>query len=114
VKEVLVALVKKGTREEVDMSTATSKILPCTWVFRLKRNPNGEIVKYKGRYCVHGDMPEGNFDTYTQVVAWSTVRFFLVFSITFDWYTCSIDFSNTSVQSVLDDDVWIHFPRAFC
>jgi hypothetical protein len=112
VKEVL-ALVEKGTWEEVDISTATSKILPGTWVFRRKRNPDGEIVKFKGRYCVRGDMQEGDFDTYAPVVAWSTVRFFLVFSITFDWYTCSIDFSNAFVQSVLNDDVWIHLPRGF-
>jgi hypothetical protein len=54
VKEVL-ALIEKLTWEKVDTLTATSKILPGTWVFRLKRNPDGEIVKFKGRYCVRGD-----------------------------------------------------------
>jgi hypothetical protein len=112
VKEVL-ALVEKGTWDEVDISTAKSRILPGTWVFRKKRNGDGEIIKYKGRYCVRGDLQEGEFETYAPVVAWSTVRFFLVFAITFDWHTCSIDFSNAFVQSVLHDDVWIHLPRGF-
>jgi len=112
VREVL-ALVEKGTWEEVDIATATSRILPGTWVFRRKRNPDGDIVKFKGRYCVRGDLQEGEHDTFAPVVAWSTVRFFLVFAITYDWTTCSIDFSNAFVQSVLKDDVWIHLPRGF-
>ena len=31
----------------------------------------------------------------------------------FNWYTCSIDFSNAFVQAKLDDDIWIHLPRGF-
>jgi hypothetical protein len=107
------ALEENHTWEEVDASEATSKILPGTWVFRRKRTPDGILSKYKGRYCVRGDLQEGTFDTYAPVVAFSTVRLFLVLSLTLDWYTCSIDFSNAFVQAVLDEPVWIHLPRGF-
>ena len=73
VKEVL-ALVEKGTWEEVDIAEATSKILPGTWVFRRKRNPDGELKSRKARYCCRGDLEQGERETYAPVVAWSTVR----------------------------------------
>lgn len=107
------ALEENHTWEEVDASEATTKILPGTWVFRRKRTPDGLLSKHKGRYCVRGDLQEGDFDTYAPVVAFSTVRLFLVLSLTLDWYTCSIDFSNAFVQAVLKEPVWIHLPRGF-
>ena len=45
----------KNTWLEVPLSQAKTKVLPGTWVLRRKRNPDGEISKYKGRYCVRGD-----------------------------------------------------------
>ena len=106
-------LESKQTWIEVDQSEATTKILPGTWVFRRKRTPDGEIKKFKARYCVRGDLQEGTFETYAPVVAWSTVRLFLVLSLTLDWYTCSIDFTNAFVQAEFSEPVWIHLPRGF-
>lgn len=107
------ALEEKGTWEEVDISDAKSKVLPGTWVFRVKRSPDGEITKRKARYCCRGDLQEGDFDTHSPTVAWPTVRVFLVLALTLNWHTCSIDFSNAFVQAVLEDPVWIHLPRGF-
>jgi hypothetical protein len=98
---------------EVPISDATSKILPGTWTFRRKRNPDGEVTKFKARYCVRGDLQEGQFDTYAPVVAWATVRLFLTISIILDWTTVSIDFANAFVQAPLKQPVWIHLPRGF-
>ena len=69
--------------------------------------------KFKARYCVRGDLEEGVFDTFAPVVAWSTVRLFLIVTLSMDWYTCSIDFSNAFVQATLKDPIWIHLPRGF-
>ena len=98
---------------EVPMSEATSKILPGTWAFRRKRTPDGEINKWKGRYCVRGDLQEGDFETYAPVVAWATVRLFLVLSIMLEWKTVTVDFASAFVQAPLKDPIWIHLPRGF-
>ena len=111
-KEVA-SLEKNGTWKEVSMLEAKTKILPGTWVFRRKRSPDGEITKYKARYCVRGDLEEGEPETYAPVVAWSSVRLFLVLSLTLGWQTCSIDFSSAFVQANLTDPVWINLPRGF-
>ena len=105
------ALEAKGTWEEVDILQAESKILPGTWVFCHKHMPDGMVSKLKARYCIRGDLQEGKFDTHAQVISWSSIRVFLVLSITLKWHTCTIDFSNAFIQAKLDAPVWIHLPH---
>jgi hypothetical protein len=72
-----------GTWLEVPITEATDKILPGTWAYRCKHSPDGEIKKYKARYCVRGDLQEGVFNTYSPLVSWSMVWVLLVFALTF-------------------------------
>ncbi|CAJ1937369.1 unnamed protein product [Cylindrotheca closterium] len=51
-KKEIEELEGKLTWIEVPMSKAKTKIIPGTWVFRVKRNPSGEMTKFKARYCV--------------------------------------------------------------
>ena len=98
---------------EVPIETATTKILPGTWVFRVKRAPDGSFKKFKARYCIRGDLQEGDFETYAPVVQFSSVRLFLAWSLMLGWYTCSVDFSNAFIQAELKDDTYAHLPRGF-
>jgi len=83
IKHVVVTLYKTSnsltSRIEVDVTDAQTKILPGTWVFHRKITPDGTVQKFKARYCVRDDLQEGDFNTYAPLVAWSTVRLFLVF-----------------------------------
>ena len=103
----------KGTWDIVHQSEATSRILPGTWVFKRKRSPDGTVKSHKARFCVRGDLQEGDFETFAPVVAFSTIRMFLTLATMFNWYTCTIDFNNAFVQSKLDEPIWVHFPRGF-
>ena len=107
------ALESKGTWKEVQKHEAKSKILPRTWVFRRKRTPTGVIRKCKGHFCVHGDLQEGDFDTFAPVVAWATICLVLVFALTQGWRLICIDFSNAFIQAELAEPVWIHLPRGY-
>ena len=106
-------LVDKDTWVEEDVRFATSRILPGTWVFKLKRRPDGTIKKYKARYCVRGDLQDGDEETHAPVCDFSTVRIFFVLSLLLGWITCTIDFINVFVQASLTSPVWIHLPRGF-
>jgi hypothetical protein len=103
----------KETWVEESIDKATSKILPGTWVFKLKRAPDGTAKKYKARYCVRGDLQEGTFDTFSPVISWSTIRIILVLSIALGWQLVCVDFSNAFVQAILDEPIWIHLPCGF-
>jgi hypothetical protein len=76
------SLQKNGTWIEVPITEAKTRILPGTWVFSRKRTPDGTIRKYKARYCERGNLQENVQETFAPVVAWSTVRLFLVLSLT--------------------------------
>ena len=102
-----------GAWVEVPISDAKGKILPLTWVLRIKRTPDGEVKKLKARICVRGDLQEGVFDTFAPVVSWTSVRMFLVLTMMLKWETCSVDFSNAFVQAELKEPIWIHLPRGF-
>lgn len=66
------------------------------------------------RYCVRGDLDSReDLDTHSQVAAWSSIRIFLILTLTLSWYTCSCDFSNAFVQAMLKEPIWIHLPRGF-
>ena len=112
IKEIT-ALEKFDCWAEVPIETATTKVLPGTWVFKVKRAPDGSFKKFKARYCIRGDLQEGEFETYAPVVQFSSVRLFLAWSLMLGWYTCSIDFSNAFIQATLKDDTYIHLPRGF-
>eukprot|EP00978_Attheya_sp_CCMP212_P007814 scaffold18161_cov56-Attheya_sp.AAC.11 len=72
-------LVENHTWEEVPLTSAHTKVLPVTWVFRRKRTADGTITikKYKGRLCVRGDLGTeehnaGETDTHAPVAALPT------------------------------------------
>jgi hypothetical protein len=68
------ALESLGSWDEVDISDAKSRIIPGTWVFRVKRTPDGDIKKRKARFCCRGDMQKDDFETFAPVVSWTCIR----------------------------------------
>ena len=109
----ITSLESVGSWEEVDVSDAKSRIIPGTWVFRVKRTPDGDVKKRKARFCCRGDLQEDEFETFAPVVSWSSVRLFLVLNMVIGWTTCSIDFSSAFLQADLPSSIWVHLPRGF-
>ena len=65
------------------------------WTFKRKRNPLGEIIKYKARLNAHGGQTKEGihyFDIYAPVVQWVTVRILMIVSILENLHNRSIDF----------------------
>ena len=112
-EEEIRALEEFGCWDEIPLHKATTKVLPGTWAFRIKRAPDGTLKKFKGRYCIRGDLQEGEFKTYSPVVQLSSVRLFLAWALLLRWVTCSIDFNNAFIQAALKDPVCVHVPRGF-
>ncbi len=93
-----------------------ANVLPSTWVFRIKRFPDGRYRKTKARFCMRGDKQQEGvdyFDKYAPVVSWSTVRLLLCLSISNGWKTRQVDFSNAFVQAELNEDVYVQLPAMF-
>ena len=93
-------LEEHGTWKEIPRHQATDQIIPTTWVFRIKRKPDGTFKKVKGRLAIRGDLERNKNmvndsgveeSSSSPVVFWSTVRTFLVIAIVLGWETISID-----------------------
>ena len=93
-----------------------ANILPCTWVLRIKRYPDGRLRKFKARICARGDRQIAGVDygeSFAPVVSWSTVRLLLCMSVKLGWETRQVDFSNAFVQASLKEEVYMRMPPGF-
>ncbi|CAJ1949055.1 unnamed protein product [Cylindrotheca closterium] len=109
------ALEHKRTWLEAPESNATVRVIPGTWVFRRKRLPDGTITKFKARWVLRGDLQDLDMDTRADVVAWSSVRIFMVLSLKLGWVMKSIDFTNAFLHAPLPKELpmFAHLPRGF-
>ena len=91
-------------------------LVPSTWVFKIKRLPDGTLKKHKARFCVRGDLQvEGvdYFESYAPVVSWTTVRMMMCLAAQRGWASRQVDFSNAYVQADLEEDIYIEMPAYF-
>jgi hypothetical protein len=107
----------KDTWDVVPRSVAKGKnVLPGTWAFKKKRYPDHTVRKYKARFCCRGDRQiEGVdfFETYSPVVQWSSIRLLLTMTLTNDWVTRQVDYTNAFAQAELHEEVYVEIPRDF-
>jgi hypothetical protein len=95
-----------------------AKVLPSTWVFKIKRYPDGRKRKYKARFCVRGDRQVEGVDyneKYSPVVSWSTICMMLCLVANSGLATKQVDFSNAFVHAELakDENIYVALPRGF-
>ena len=92
------------------------KPIMAIWSFKRKRNPMGEITKYKARLCCHGGQTLKGVHynkSFSPVVAWSTVRTMLTLAIINDWHARQIDFVLAFPQAKVRADVYMQVPEKF-
>ena len=86
------------------------------WAFKRKRDPLGNITKYKARLNVHGGQTKEGihyWDTYAPVVQWLTVRIVLILSLLENLHSRSIDFILAFPQAKIKVDVYMRIPFGF-
>jgi hypothetical protein len=69
------------------MKLADARVLSSIWSYRRKRNPVGDIMKYKSRICVEGSQQQHGRDyweVYALVVSWPTICLTLLLSTILD------------------------------
>ena len=74
--------------------------------FKIKRYPDGRIMKYKARLCAHGGQQKlgvNYWDTYSLVVNWISVRLLLIFCCVLGLESQSIDFVLAFPQAELEE-----------
>ena len=88
--------------------------LPMVWSMKRKRNPLGEITRYKARLCAGGHKSVefvDYWDTYSPVVSWQTVRLIFILAIANNWHIRSIDFVLAFPQAKIKTDIYLKPPN---
>ena len=88
--------------------------IPMVWSMKRKRNPIGEITKWKARLCAGGHKSIEFIDywtTYSPVVSWSTVRLLIIMALINEWYMQSIDFVLAYPQAAIKTDIYMKPPK---
>ncbi len=93
-------------------------VIESTWAFKLKRYPDGLAKKFKRRFCAWGDQQlEGidNFETYAQVVQWTTVRLLLILEVLPDLKSKQGDITATFLHADINpkEEIYVKMPTGF-
>ena len=89
-------------------------VLPAVWSMKRKRNIlTRKVIKYKARLNIHGGKQvfgEDYNETYSPVVSWMTIRFFLILSLICGWKTKQIYFVLAFPQANIEQDMYMELP----
>jgi hypothetical protein len=92
------------------------KAIGCRWLYKVKTNQHGEIVKYKARLVAQGfSQVEGiDFDeVYAPVVRGTTLRMLLAMATKFGFYVAQCDIKSAYLHGVLLEEVYMRQPKGF-
>lgn len=84
------------------------------WVFKIKKDSDNNIVKYKARLVARGYNQRFGIDyhdTYSPVVRSSALRILFSLAIQFDWFIDHWDVVTAFLHGTLNEDVFMYMPK---
>jgi hypothetical protein len=102
-----------GTWEVVERPGGVN-VVDSKWVFRLKKDAEGNIVKWKARLVARGFTQiygVDYFETFAPVARLASVRFILAVAARNDWEVFMFDFHSAYLNGVLDDGETIYMEQ---
>lgn len=113
--EELDALSKNDTWKLTNLPAGKSAI-KCRWVYKLKRNADGKIARYKARLVVKGYSQKQGIDyheTFAPVVRYTTIRFLLAIATKFNLGIQQMDAVTAFLNGELKEDIYMEQPSGF-
>ena len=95
-------------------AAGNQKVIPVKWVFKRKRGPNGEILRYKARLVVKGFHQQYGVDyieTHAPTLRIKSLRILLVLVVTFGLKLKQFDFDTAFLNATVSEDIYIEMPQ---
>lgn len=90
-----------------------TNIINSKWVFDVKRNENGRIVKLKARLVAMGNTQEKGFDffeTFAPTINKTTLRLFIIYCLVNNLEIFQLDVETAFLQANLDQELHMKLP----
>lgn len=115
VDEEIKSLTKNNTWTIVERPK-DSRLIDSKWVFRLKRDQDGQIKKYKARLVARGFMQKEGFDyeeTYAPVARLTTLRTLLAIINHENLEVQQMDVKSAFLHGTIEEDIYMKIPEGF-
>jgi hypothetical protein len=92
------------------------RVLQCKWVLKIKRDADGNPVRYKARLCAKGFMQkygEDYFDTFAPVISYKTLRLLLTIAAVYDYEIKQIDVVTAFLNAPITEEVYMELPDGY-
>ncbi|CAH9112472.1 unnamed protein product [Cuscuta epithymum] len=114
VKDEMQALSRNNTWTLVPPTNQTP--ITCKWLFRIKRNADGSISRFKARFVARGFLQQPGHDyseTFSPVTKPATIRIVLSIALARNWSLWQLDVNNAFLHGTLTEEVYMVQPPGF-
>jgi hypothetical protein len=108
--------IEKNRTWELVKLPVGKKPIGLKWVYKLKRNSDGEVVKYKARLVAKGYVQKYGIDfeeVFAPVARLDTVRTVLAFAANNGWKIHHLDVKSAFLHGDLEEEVYVSQPEGY-
>lgn len=109
------SLLSNSTWELTDLPP-NKRAIPCKWVFKIKTNEKGEIVKYKARLVIKGCAQKKGLEyneVYSPVVRLSSLRYLFALAVKYDLNIYQMDAMSAFLQGDIEEEIYMIQPPMY-
>lgn len=92
------------------------KMIRTKWVYDIKRDRKGNIIRYKARLVAKGfsQIPGVDFtEVFSPVIKYPTIRLLFAISVHYGWRRSLLDIKNAFVNAPLQEEIYVQQPEGF-
>jgi hypothetical protein len=107
---------EKNRTWEIVPKKSNLRMLPCKWVFKLKKDADGTPVRYKARLVAKGFNQKEGVDfkeTFAPVAKMTTVRILLSLACKYRWHVCQLDVKTAFLYGDLTEEIYLLPPQGY-
>ena len=89
-----------------------TKVIPLKWVYKVKKNPDGTIARYKGRLVAQGFYQvfgEDYIQTYSPVAKFTSIRTVLALSAQLGLKVRQMDVDTAFLNADISENIWVRW-----
>jgi transposase InsO family protein len=113
IRSELRSLIKAGTWRYAQ-KPSTANLVGCRWLFKMKRDKDGNVSKFKARLVAQGFTQVFGVDyaeTYAPVARYTSIRLIIALAAHYDWELHQLDVKTAYLNGDLDVPIYMQSPE---